>query len=353
MKNMTKNIVNLTIAILSCLTTLQAQITLVQADSIAKAYLRSNWLPEQEEVLPFLLWLYTPSADTPHDSQNPSEENSFVYFAQGYSTSSPNFILLVNKESGRADSSDAIAFPWADLLAWRLSDLCWKTDPIRNMSYPEANLILADSLDARYGSSYPKPFTVYAYPDTSTLAASWFFKDDSVPSSFTYGVFSEPATTNCFFYFFIEEKNDSLWTSLMAIERELDSSIYLYQSEPKLNQTPLDLWTYPVIYTHLRQVSNEDASATISERKAGKLYPNVPNPFSSVTRIRYSLPESCQSTELRILDLQGRLVQRIALDRNGNDEVEVCLDGHAPGLYIGILLVDGIPADRIRLLKAE
>ena len=138
-----------------------------------------------------------------------------------------------------------------------------------------------------------------------------------------------------------------------AIERELDSSIYLYQSEPKLNQTPLDLWTYPVIYTHLRQVSNESFHETASAAQAGKLFPNVPNPFSSVTRIRYSLPESCRSAELQILDLQGRPVQRLALDRNGNDEVEISLDGHAPGLYIGILLVDGIPADRLRLLKAK
>lgn len=331
----------------------QAQISLVQADSIAKAYLRTNWLPQWEDALPFLLWLYTPSADIYPESKNPDEENSFVYFAQCNSTSAPHFILLVNKESGQADSSNAVAYPWADLRAWRLSDLCWGTDPIRNLSYQEANLILADSLDARYSSSYPNPFTVYAYPDTSTLAASWSFEEEGIPASSSYGMFSEAPATNVFFYFFIEEKNDSLWTSLMSIEQEPDSSIRLFQSEPKFNQTPLDLWTYPAIYTHLRQVSNEAFPETASAAQAGKLFPNVPNPFSSVTRILYSLPESCRSAELKILDLQGRLVQRLALDRNGNDEAEISLDGHASGLYIGILLVDGIPTDRLRLLKTE
>ena len=153
MKNLSKLLLAAILTAPLTISSSQAQISLVQADSTAKAYLRTNWLPQWEDALPFLLWLYTPSADIYPESKNPDEENSFVYFAQCNSTSAPHFILLVNKESGQADSSNAVAYPWADLRAWRLSDLCWGTDPIRNLSYQEANLILADSLDARYSSS--------------------------------------------------------------------------------------------------------------------------------------------------------------------------------------------------------
>ena len=362
MKTISKLFTATVLTAFSVMLPLQAQITLVQADSIAKAYLRSNWLPEWKEWQPFRLWVNTQNSDTLYlfDDSAQFVTNSYLYILTGSNPGinmvGPEIYFSVDKTSGLSKATSGSYIP-LDFQHYRISDYCWETECPKTMTYEEANRIISDSIELRYGANYPNAYTVYAYPDTSTMGASWAFMARNNLPSFTliaWAPSSTPPECNLFFYFFIEEKNDSLWTNLMSVSRTADSSIHLFQmSDPALYEVPLDLWTYPVIYTHLRQVSNEDASATISERKAGRLFPNVPNPFSSVTRIRYSLPESCQSAELRILDLQGRLIQRLALDRNGNDEVEVSLDGHAPGLYIGILLVDGIPADRIRLLKAE
>ena len=142
----------------------------------------------------------------------------------------------------------------------------------------------------------------------------------------------------------IEENGISYELPDSAIEI-IDPFIYLVEENAA---EPLNLDTWPLIRSY-----EPTANEALQTGNKALLFSNVPNPFSSVTRIRYSLPESCRSAELQILDLQGRLVQRLASDRNGNDEAEISLDGHAPGLYIGILLVDGIPADRIRLVKIE
>ena len=362
MKTISKLFTATVLTAFSVMPPLQAQISLAQADSIAKAYLRENWLPEWEEWLPFRLWVNTQNSDTLYLFDDPAQfvTNSYLYILTGSNPGinmvGPEIYFSVDKTSGLSKATSGSYIP-LDLQHYRISDYCWETECPKTMTYEEANRVISDSIELRYGANYPNAYTVYAYPDTSTMGASWSFMDRNNLQSSTW-IAWEPASTppeyNLFFYFFIEEKNDSLWTSLMSVSRTADSSIYLSKmSDPALYEVPIDLWTYPVIYTHLRQVSNESFPETASTAQAGRLFPNVPNPFSSVTRIRYSLPESCRSAELQILDLQGRLVQRIALDRNGNDEAEISLDGHAPGLYIGILLVDGIPADRIRLLKAE
>ena len=115
---------------------------------------------------------------------------------------------------------------------------------------------------------------------------------------------------------------------------------------------PTELWTYPIVYTHLRRVGNEPVAEAALTEGAGRLHPNVPNPFLSATRLRYEIPENARSAELRIMDLQGRIVCVQALT-SGQGEMEVDLDGREAGLYIGVLLVDGMPADRIWLVKCR
>jgi len=72
-----------------------------------------------------------------------------------------------------------------------------------------------------------------------------------------------------------------------------------------------------------------------------KLYQNVPNPFDGVTEIRYYLPETVQQATLRIYDMTGQPVQRIALDERGEGTYR--LDGSllAEGMYLYALMADG------------
>lgn len=107
----------------------QAQISLVQADSIAKAYLRANWLPQWEEWQPFRLWVNTQNADTLYLFDDPDQfvTNSYLYILTGSNPGinmvGPTIYFSVDKTSGLSKATgDGIVS--VDLQSYRISDYC-------------------------------------------------------------------------------------------------------------------------------------------------------------------------------------------------------------------------------------
>ena len=176
-------------------------------------------------------------------------------------------------------------------------------------------------------------------PKSSREEISRFVKNNGTKFRYLAALKNDPAIHipdgDFYLVAHIEENGISYELPDSAIEI-IDPFIYLVEENAA---EPLNLDAWPLIRSY-----ETTANEALQTGNKALLFSNVPNPFSSVTRIRYSLPESCQSAELQIIDLQGRLIQRLDLDKGDANEVEVSLDGH---------LVDGIPADRIRLLKAE
>ena len=78
-----------------------------------------------------------------------------------------------------------------------------------------------------------------------------------------------------------------------------------------------------------------------------------PNPFHQTTLVRYYLLESVRKASLQVFDLHGRLLQSLPLEGRGTAETRLDLSAQAPGLYIGILVVDGKKLDLIRLIKIQ
>ena len=376
----TKIIVSLTTAILSCLTTLAAQITSEQADSILHSYLRGHWGEEMGHDYEYFIYYRIFVNKNPSDTVRisfpsfPNDDivaiNSFLYAIEPFMDPNVNVgghsrWFLIDKHSGTLSISEntrsfTFSDNWYSSQEWILKDCLFKEEPPKTLNKTDADRFLIDTLQQLLDTEHPYAYTLYSYPDTSTFGFSWYYRESSSNEiNFTFVDYMSPPPANLYLYFLLMEDSTGIQCFYITIWKPTNESpIYiscqsLYDDYIETWCIPLDLWSYPITYIHLHQVGNESAPETTSAMQAGRLFPNVPNPFSSVTRIRYSLPESCRSAELQILDLQGRLVQRLALDRNGNDEAEISLDGHAPGLYIGILLVDGIPADRTRLLKAE
>ena len=370
----TKTIVSLTTAMLTCIAILQAQITAEQADSIVKAYLKEHWGEEMghdyEYFIYYRIFVNTNPSDTirisfpsfPND--NIVAINSFLYAIQPFMDPNVNVgdhsrWFLIDKHSGALSiSENTLSFTfsdnWYSSQEWILKDCLFKEEPPKTLNKTDADRFLIDTLQQLVGTEHPYAYTLYSYPDTSTFGFSWYYRESSSNEiNFTFLYYMSPPPANLYLYFLLMEDSTGIQCFDITTWKPTNESPIYMNCQSSTWCIPLDLWTYPITHIHLRQVSNEAFPETASAAQAGKLFPNVPNPFSSVTRIRYSLPESCRSAELQILDLQGRLVQRLALGRNGNDEAEISLDGHAPGLYFGILLVDGIPADRLRLVKTE
>ena len=70
------------------------------------------------------------------------------------------------------------------------------------------------------------------------------------------------------------------------------------------------------------------------------LYQNTPNPASSSTTIRYSLPPTAKTAQILLLNLQGTLLKKYPVAPNQNS-LTVSLDGIGEGIYLYTLVVDG------------
>lgn len=94
-------------------------------------------------------------------------------------------------------------------------------------------------------------------------------------------------------------------------------------------------------------VSVEEAA----NKKKGKLYQNIPNPFSDETTIHYFLPEMASDAEIVLYDNSGKTIEVILLQNKGNGSVTIDLSKLASGAYSYSLIVDGKLADTKRMAK--
>ena len=83
---------------------------------------------------------------------------------------------------------------------------------------------------------------------------------------------------------------------------------------------------------------NEDLSIGESSTT---LFQNVPNPFSELTRIRYSIHHLDNEGMLNIYDLQGKQISSYPIYTKGEGVIEIPGSSLVPGLYIYNLIVDG------------
>ena len=222
------------------------------------------------------------------------------------------------------------------------------------MNKAEADSFLIAGLHLMFGEDAPA-YTLYSYPDTSTIAFFYYTPyEENNALALYWDEFSSIPTSNRIYYFVMIEDSASLKGSPFMVERDQEGELCSwYYWDFTTTGIPFNLWQWPVTYTYLHHVDNETSPEALTSAAKAKLYPNVPNPFSSSTRVKYNLPDKYRSAELQIIDLQGRIVQTLSLSGYGTGETEIDMTSHAPGLYIGILHVDGVPTDRIRLMKTE
>ena len=310
-------------------------------------------------------------------------QNAYVYFIKSHLPvygPTPECFFSIDRNNGQVEEHYAgEALGYARRPFMEPVDILWNKEPVIHISQAEASNALDRYLSDNYGNLHPYPYRVYAYPDSTKNNPMWpcdpmgsdyrgyagthfsYYYDNT----FTY-MLAEETDSGTTFRYLAALKNDPAIHipdgDFYLIAHIEENGVYLYDIpdsaieiiDPFIYRVgenaaePLNLDEWPLIRSY-----EPTANKALQAENKALLFSNVPNPFSSVTRIRYTLLGSRRSADLQILDLQGRPVQRLALDKNDNNEVEICLDGHAPGLYIGILRVDGIPADRIRLIKAH
>ena len=84
-----------------------------------------------------------------------------------------------------------------------------------------------------------------------------------------------------------------------------------------------------------------------------KLYQNAPNPFNSVTTIKYALPQDVNNAMLYVYDLQGVQKHAIEITERGENSVNITASKLPAGMYIYTLIADGKEIDTKRMILTK
>ena len=86
---------------------------------------------------------------------------------------------------------------------------------------------------------------------------------------------------------------------------------------------------------------------------AAKLYQNAPNPWSSETVIRYSLPQSVASAVIYIYDMQGAQLKSIPARGRGESQATLTARDLKAGMYLYALVADGTLIDSKQMILTK
>ncbi|MDO8952212.1 MAG: tail fiber domain-containing protein, partial [Draconibacterium sp.] len=84
-----------------------------------------------------------------------------------------------------------------------------------------------------------------------------------------------------------------------------------------------------------------------------KLYQNTPKPFNTQTTIRYEIPETVQSAQLHICNMNGTLLKTITVNQRGAGNVIISANEFVSGMYLYSLVCDGKIVDTKQMLLTK
>ena len=99
-----------------------------------------------------------------------------------------------------------------------------------------------------------------------------------------------------------------------------------------------------------QQAAQSELEASLG---AAKLYQNAPNPWSSETVIRYSLPQNVAKADIYIYDMQGAQVKCIPAQGRGESQVTLTARDLKAGMYLYALVADGALIDSKQMILTK
>jgi len=95
----------------------------------------------------------------------------------------------------------------------------------------------------------------------------------------------------------------------------------------------------------VKELANEDKPASTTESSInfdiGRLEQNIPNPFSSQTKIPYYIPEGTQHAALLVTNMEGKVIKQITISSTGDGSVDIDANNLIQGNYFYSLVLDG------------
>lgn len=95
----------------------------------------------------------------------------------------------------------------------------------------------------------------------------------------------------------------------------------------------------------------DDVDATTTQ--IATLNSNVPNPFTSETKVSFFLPETVESAILYVYDMQGKQIKSIPVNERGDSFIMFKAKEFNAGLYIYVMIADGKEVGSYKMILTE
>jgi hypothetical protein len=107
---------------------------------------------------------------------------------------------------------------------------------------------------------------------------------------------------------------------------------------------------YQLNFCCANQLQQEQKQMMNLNGRNAELFQNVPNPFSSLTEIKYYLPLEVKSASIMIFDLQGKLLKSEKINSMGEGSSTILASELSPGMYVYTLIADGVEINSKRMI---
>ncbi len=91
----------------------------------------------------------------------------------------------------------------------------------------------------------------------------------------------------------------------------------------------------------------------LEETRGAELFQNVPNPFNQRTEIQVFLPTSVKDAQLLIFDMNGKMINKVAVDQRGESNIAIEGSTLQAGMYFYSLIADGQEIDTKRMILTK
>jgi len=134
----------------------------------------------------------------------------------------------------------------------------------------------------------------------------------------------------------------------------------LIETQQKLAQTQQD--EIENLKTQITQLSSNNVSPVRPQSnqtnvllegngtERALLAQNMPNPFTTNTKIEYFIPENSNNCRISFRDLKGSEIKRVDIDHNGLGTIELTTKDLAAGIYAYVLYINGDIADSKKMI---
>jgi len=99
--------------------------------------------------------------------------------------------------------------------------------------------------------------------------------------------------------------------------------------------------------------SKKEISDAVRGSTSAMLHQNNPNPFTSETEIKMTVPESVGQATIMIYTLEGKQMKNIQVNNRGEVSVKILGNELSAGMYLYALIADGKVVDTKRMILTQ